>query len=161
MTPNNRPLQGIPASPGIVLGRAKVLSEHVETQPCNCLLYSPEEIDVEQDRFLKAVEQAEADLIALRESLSPEYQEHGHLLDVQILMLKERMIFQETSGSSGRSATMPNGPCSRPGRRCGSCFRASATLISKAASRTRKRSIAACKAILPARRSGTFLPMSR
>ncbi len=96
MTPNNRPLQGIPASPGIVLGRAKVLSEHVETQPCNCLLYSPEEIEEQLGRFLKAVEQAETDLIALKDSLSPEYQEHGHLLDVQILMLKERMIFQET-----------------------------------------------------------------
>ncbi len=96
MTPHNRVIQGIPASPGIVLGRAKVLAEHAEAQPYNCVLYSPEEIEVELDRFLKAVEQAEADLIALRESLSPEYQEHGHLLDVQILMLKERMIFQET-----------------------------------------------------------------
>ncbi|MHB8067200.1 MAG: phosphoenolpyruvate--protein phosphotransferase [Desulfobaccales bacterium] len=96
MTPNNRVIQGIPASPGIVLGRAKVLAEHVESQPFYCLLYSQEEVEVELDRFLKSVEQAEADLIALRESLSPEYQEHGHLLDVQILMLKERMIFQET-----------------------------------------------------------------
>jgi hypothetical protein len=96
MTPNNRVIQGIPASPGIVLGRAKVLAEHVESQPFYCLLYSQEEVEVELARFLKSVEQAEADLIALRESLSPEYQEHGHLLDVQILMLKERMIFQET-----------------------------------------------------------------
>ncbi len=96
MTPHNRLLQGIPASPGIVLGRVKVLAERAEAQPFYCLLYSPEEINGELDRFLKAVEQAEADLIALRDSLSPEYQEHAHLLDLQILMLKERMIFQET-----------------------------------------------------------------
>ena len=92
----NLVLQGIPASPGIVLGRAQVLTEKVETQPQYCLLYSPEEISDEVGRFLKAVERAETDLIALKESLSPEYQEHAHLLDLQILMLKERMIFEET-----------------------------------------------------------------
>ncbi|OGP69072.1 MAG: phosphoenolpyruvate--protein phosphotransferase [Deltaproteobacteria bacterium RBG_13_60_28] len=95
MTRQNRILQGIPASPGIVLGRAKVLADR-EAQPFYCLLYSPEEINGELDRFLKAVEQAEADLISLKDSLPPEYQEHAHLLDLQILMLKERMIFQET-----------------------------------------------------------------
>jgi len=68
----------------------------VEAQPYYCLLYSPEEISEELGRFLKAVEQAEADLISLKASLPPEYQEHAHLLDLQILMLKERMIFQET-----------------------------------------------------------------
>ncbi|MEW6659405.1 MAG: phosphoenolpyruvate--protein phosphotransferase [Thermodesulfobacteriota bacterium] len=96
MTPHNRLLQGIPASPGIVLGRAKVLAERVEAQPYYCLLYSPEEINNEIGRFLKAVEQAEGDLISLKASLPEEYQEHAHLLDLQILMLKERMIFQET-----------------------------------------------------------------
>ena len=96
MTSQNRIIQGIPASPGIVLGRAKVLAEKVEAQPCYCLLYAPEEIEAELDRFLMAVEQAEADLVALKESLSPEYQDHAHLLDLQILMLKERMIFDET-----------------------------------------------------------------
>jgi phosphotransferase system enzyme I (PtsI) len=96
MTHEIRVLQGIPASPGIVLGRAKLLAEKVEAQPFYCLLYSPGEINEEIDRFLKAVEQAEADLITLKESLSPEYQEHAHLLDLQILVLKERMIFQET-----------------------------------------------------------------
>ncbi|MDD2901165.1 MAG: phosphoenolpyruvate--protein phosphotransferase [Syntrophales bacterium] len=96
MTSQNRVIQGIPASPGIVLGRAKVLAEKVEAQPYYCLLYAPEEIDEELSRFLKAVEQAEVDLIALKESLSPEYQDHAHLLDLQILMLKERMIFEET-----------------------------------------------------------------
>jgi phosphotransferase system enzyme I (PtsI) len=96
MTRDNRVLQGIPASPGIVLGRAKVLAEKVEAQPYYCLLYSPEEINSEIGRFLKAVEQAESDLIILKKSLSPEYQEHAHLLDLQILVLKERMIFEET-----------------------------------------------------------------
>lgn len=96
MTNQNRVLQGIPASPGIVLGRVKVLAEKLEVQPFYCLLYAPEEIDDELDRFLKAVEQAEVDLLALKESLSPEYQEHAHLLDLQILLLKERMIFEET-----------------------------------------------------------------
>jgi phosphotransferase system enzyme I (PtsI) len=96
MTPRNRIIQGIPASPGIVLGRAKLLADRVESQPFYCLLFSPEEINQELGRFLLAVEQAEADLVSLKKSLSPEYQEHAHLLDLQILMLKERMIFQET-----------------------------------------------------------------
>jgi phosphotransferase system enzyme I (PtsI) len=96
MTRQNLVLEGIPASPGIVLGRAKVLAERLEAQPYYCLLYSPEEVSDEIGRFLKAVEQAEADLIALKASLSPEYQEHAHLLDLQILVLKERMIFEET-----------------------------------------------------------------
>ena len=65
MTPKNLVLEGIPASPGIVLGRAKVLADKVEAQPYYCLLYSQEEINGEIGRFLKAVEQAEADLIAL------------------------------------------------------------------------------------------------
>jgi phosphotransferase system enzyme I (PtsI) len=96
MTRQNRILQGIPASSGIVLGHAKVLAERHDTQPFYCLLYSPEEINGELDRFLKAVEQAEADLVSLKEALPQEYQEHAHLLDLQILMLKERMIFEET-----------------------------------------------------------------
>lgn len=96
MTRKNLVLEGIPASPGIVLGRAKVLAEKVEPQPYYCLLYSQEEINDEIGRFLKAVEQAEVALISLKASLSPEYQEHAHLLDLQILVLKERMIFQET-----------------------------------------------------------------
>jgi phosphotransferase system enzyme I (PtsI) len=96
MTRKNLVLEGIPASPGIVLGRAKVLAEKVEAQPYYCLLYSQEEINDEIGRFLKAVEQAEVALISLKASLSPEYQEHAHLLDLQILVLKERMIFQET-----------------------------------------------------------------
>jgi phosphotransferase system enzyme I (PtsI) len=96
MTPKNLVLEGIPASPGIVLGRAKVLADRLEAQPYYCLLYSPEEVSDEIGRFMKAVEKAEADLIALKANLSPEYQEHAHLLDLQILVLKERMIFEET-----------------------------------------------------------------
>lgn len=93
----NRVLTGIPASPGIVLGRAKVLSDLAEVQPpLPRLLYTPEEVAAELERFQAAVEQTEEELTLLREEMTASLPDQAHILDLHLLILKDRLFLGET-----------------------------------------------------------------
>lgn len=94
MTAPNRILQGIPASPGIVLGRAHVLTQ--EGQISTRLLYTSKEVDAELQRFRRAVDQTEEELHRLKEEISTDLKEHAHILELHLLILRDRMLFQET-----------------------------------------------------------------
>jgi phosphotransferase system enzyme I (PtsI) len=96
MNQKNRILQGIPASPGIVLGRAQVLSERSGAQAPLRLLYTEKEVSEEMDRFRLAVDRTEEELIRLKEELPIELQEHGHLLELHLVILRDRRLYQET-----------------------------------------------------------------
>ncbi len=65
MTAENHHLQGIPASPGIVMGRAWVLSDRGEVKGRFRLLFTEEEQAHEVDRFQAAVDQTQEDLTRL------------------------------------------------------------------------------------------------
>jgi phosphotransferase system enzyme I (PtsI) len=94
MTQENRILQGIPASPGIVVGRARVLS--VDAQISSRLLYTKQDVAEEQERFKEAVEQVEAELTRLKDEISGDLKEHVHILDLHLLILRERMFYAGT-----------------------------------------------------------------
>jgi phosphotransferase system enzyme I (PtsI) len=96
VTQKNRILQGIPASPGIVLGRAQVLGDRVGAQASLRLLYTENEVAEELERFRQAVDRTEEELARLKEDLSPELQEHAHLLELHSIILRDRRLFQET-----------------------------------------------------------------
>jgi len=66
MNQKNRILQGIPASPGIVLGRAQVLSERSGALAPLRLLYTEKEVSEEMDRFRLAVDRTEEEIIRLK-----------------------------------------------------------------------------------------------
>uniref|UniRef100_A0A7V4GA54 Phosphoenolpyruvate-protein phosphotransferase n=1 Tax=Desulfobacca acetoxidans TaxID=60893 RepID=A0A7V4GA54_9BACT len=95
MHTSNRILQGIPASPGIVIGRARVLSDRGNIQEHFRLLYSEEEQTQEVARFLAAVDQAQEDLTRLKEDMEEEFPEHSHLFELHRLLLKDQMLFDE------------------------------------------------------------------
>jgi phosphotransferase system enzyme I (PtsI) len=96
MNQKNRILKGIAASPGIVLGRAQVISERPGGTASLRLLYTENEVSDELDRFRLAVDRTEEELIRLKEELPGELKEHGHLLELHLVILRDRRLYQET-----------------------------------------------------------------
>ncbi len=96
MTTENHFLQGIPASPGIVIGRAWVLSDRGEVKGRFRLLFTEEEQAHEEDRFQAAMDQAHEDLTRLRQEMAVEFPEHAHLLELHLFILKDQMLNDET-----------------------------------------------------------------
>jgi len=92
----NRILQGIPASPGIVVGRAHLLTDRGETQGRFRLLFTEEGTAAEVGRFQAALDQAHTDLNRLKGEIAAEYPEHAHLLELQLFILKDQMLHDET-----------------------------------------------------------------
>lgn len=95
MTPKNHYLQGIPASPGIVIGRAFVLSDRGEIKGRFRLLFTEEEQAHEVARFQTAMDQAHEDLTRLHRDISAEFPEHAHLVELHLLILKDQMLCDE------------------------------------------------------------------
>ena len=96
MTAENHYLQGIPASPGIVIGRAWVLSDRGEIKGRFRLLFTEEEQAHEVDRFQTAMDQAHEDLTNLHQEIAAEFPEHAHLLELHLFILKDQMLNDET-----------------------------------------------------------------
>ena len=95
MTEKNRILKGIPASPGIVIGRARVVSDLGDFKASYRLVYTEKEKAAEVKRFEGAVDQAHADLTHLKEKLEADFPEHTHLLELHLLILKDQMLYDE------------------------------------------------------------------
>lgn len=91
----SRTLSGIPASPGIVVGRARVLSDRGDIVARFRLLFTDQEKAQELARFQGAVDQAEEDLTRLKGEIFQDFPEHAHLLDLQLLILKDQMLYGE------------------------------------------------------------------
>ncbi len=96
MNQKNIILRGIPASPGIVLGRAQLFSDRAGPQSTYRLLYTPEEVAVELQRFKDAVDRTEEELSRLKEEAATKLKEHAHLLETHLIILRDRMLFQES-----------------------------------------------------------------
>src|SRR5665647_1249441 len=77
MTRKNRLLEGIAASPGIVMGPAHVLTQ--EGQVSTRLLYNDQEVAEELTRFNRAVDQTEEELTRLRSEIAEDLKEHAHI----------------------------------------------------------------------------------
>ncbi len=94
MTRKNRVLEGIAASPGIVMGPAYVLTQ--EGQVSTRLLYTDQEVAEELERFNRAVDQTEEELTRLRREIAEDLKEHAHILELHLLILRDRMLLLET-----------------------------------------------------------------
>ena len=94
MTRKNRLLEGIAASPGIVMGPAHVLTQ--EGQVSTRLLYTDQEVAEELKRFNRAVDQTEEELTRLRGEIAEDLKEHAHILELHLLILRDRMLLLET-----------------------------------------------------------------
>jgi phosphoenolpyruvate-protein phosphotransferase (PTS system enzyme I) len=94
MTRKNRLLEGVAASPGIVIGPVRVLTQ--EGQVSTRLLYTDQEVAEELERFNRAVDKTEDELTRLRQEIADDLKEHAHILELHLLILRDRMLLLET-----------------------------------------------------------------
>ncbi len=88
-------IEGLPASPGIVIGKAFILDTerpHVEEEPI-----PPEDIEEEIGCFISAVEDTKNELVRLRSSLEEELGEtHAMIFDPHLMILEDSMVIDGT-----------------------------------------------------------------
>ena len=87
-------LKGIPAAPGIVIGKAHIFGKEdldVEKMPIN-----DEQVPLEISRFEDALIQTRQEIIALQRKIAAEMgSEHGEVFDAHLLVLEDRMLIEE------------------------------------------------------------------
>lgn len=89
-----RTMHGIAASPGIVDGRILVLRRRTLRAEWSHL--PQENVPDEIERFHRAVNRAEQDLITLRDQFADDLSDALSIIDSHILMVKDRMIVDRT-----------------------------------------------------------------
>lgn len=94
--PQNKVLKGIPASPGIVIGPAYVLRNSKKTRINHYYLSSVTQVPAEVERFREAVEATRREITTLKDSISPDFQDHAYILDTHLLILQDKLIYDAT-----------------------------------------------------------------
>ncbi len=88
-------IKGIPASPGVVIGRAFVLDTdrpHVSAETIE-----PGQIEGEVAAFTAAIEDVRSELAKLRSSLEEELgEEHARIFDAHLMILEDSMVVEGT-----------------------------------------------------------------
>ncbi len=91
----NRFLQGIGASPGIIIGKAYLLERSKVRLPQKRI--EADRVEAEIGRFLKAIEDSRDQIIAIKEKiLDPEVRQHSFILDVHLMILDDQMLISDT-----------------------------------------------------------------
>ncbi len=91
----NKLIQGVGASPGIVMGKAYLVERGKVRMPQKRI--SPEEVEAEVDRFLRAIQLSKDQLLEIKEKiLDPEVRRHAFILDVHLMILDDQMLIQDT-----------------------------------------------------------------
>ncbi|MDD5019936.1 MAG: phosphoenolpyruvate--protein phosphotransferase [Candidatus Omnitrophica bacterium] len=87
-------LKGIPAAPGIVVGRAFVFGrEDLDVAP---VAITEEQVPLEISRFEDALIQTRQEIIALQKKIAQDMgSEHGEVFDAHLLVLEDRMLIEE------------------------------------------------------------------
>ncbi len=87
-------LKGIPAAPGIVVGRAHIYGREdlvVDKSPI-----TDDQVPLEISRFEDALIQTRQEIIALQKKIAQEMgTEHGEVFDAHLLVLEDRMLIEE------------------------------------------------------------------
>ncbi len=85
-------LHGIPASPGIAIGKAYLL-EQEGIDVIEKRFVEPEHVNSEVIRFKEAVRKAQEHLQELIRKLPEEYRDNIYILDSHMMLLKDKMIY--------------------------------------------------------------------
>src|SRR5208337_4661311 len=88
-------IKGIGAAPGIAIGKAYLLERGRIPVP-RYRLFGDEAVHDECRRFEEAVAKAESDLESIKRSIKSEFREHARLLDVQLMILRDPSIYDES-----------------------------------------------------------------
>jgi phosphotransferase system enzyme I (PtsI) len=91
----NKFVQGIGASPGIIIGKAYLVERFKIRLPQKRI--GRERVEEEVRRFLRAIQESEDQLREIKEKiLDPEVRKHSFILDVHTMILKDEMLLQDT-----------------------------------------------------------------
>jgi len=91
----NKFIQGIGASPGIIIGKAYLVERFKIRLPQKRI--GRGRIEEEVKRFLRAIEESQNQLREIKEKiLDPEVRKHSFILDVHTMILKDEMLLQDT-----------------------------------------------------------------
>jgi phosphotransferase system enzyme I (PtsI) len=92
---NNVKLDGVAASPGIAIGRAR-LADRIKVSVAEEVI-SARDVAVEVGRFMAAIDSVREDLQSLKQHLEAEKgAEHLYVLDTHLLILDDAMLTEET-----------------------------------------------------------------
>jgi phosphotransferase system enzyme I (PtsI) len=87
-------LKGIPAAPGIVVGKAYLFDR--EDLDVERNLITEDQVPLEISRFEDALIQTRQEIIALQKKIAQEMgSEHGEVFDAHLLVLEDRMLIEE------------------------------------------------------------------
>lgn len=95
MEHTSKVIHGIGVSPGIAIGKAYLLERGRIPVPHSVLL-GEEAVAQECKRFEDSVSRAVSDLESIRQSIHPDYKDHFHVLEVHQMILKDRLLYDET-----------------------------------------------------------------
>jgi len=91
---NNMMLKGIPASPGIIIGKAFLLDSEEFTIPKRII--SDDQIAGEIARFEEALIQTRADILNIQKKIAKEMDsKHAEIFSAHLLVLEDRMLIEE------------------------------------------------------------------
>ncbi len=91
----NKFVQGIGASPGILVGKAYLVERLKVRLPQKKI--DPSHVEEEVRRFLNAIQESQDQLTEIKEKiLDPEVRKHSFILDVHLMILKDEMLLQDT-----------------------------------------------------------------
>ena len=91
----NKFVQGIGASPGIIIGKAYLVERFKIRLPQKRI--GRGRVEEEVKRFLRAIQESEDQLREIKEKiLDPEVRKHSFILDVHTMILKDEMLLQDT-----------------------------------------------------------------
>ena len=91
----NKFIQGIGASPGIILGKAYLLERFKVRLPQKRI--NRDQVEEEVRRYLKAIQESRNQLMEIKEKiLDPQVRRHSFILDVHLMILDDQMLLQDT-----------------------------------------------------------------
>jgi len=91
----NKFIQGIGASPGILIGKAYLIERSKVRLPQKRI--QPDQVEEEVKRFLKAIQESRNQLTEIKlKILDPEVRRHSFILDVHVMILDDKMLIQDT-----------------------------------------------------------------
>ncbi len=91
----NKFIQGIGASPGIIIGKAYLVERFKVRLPQKRI--DPGQVEGEVKRFLHAIQVSQDQLTEIKEKiLDPEVRKHSFILDVHSMILNDEMLIQDT-----------------------------------------------------------------
>lgn len=92
----NYPIRGIGVSPGIAMGKAFLLKRD-KINFSGEINITSDMIPEEVERFKKAIEKTREDLLAVKNKINEKgYQEAGHIIDAQLMIIEDKALFDRT-----------------------------------------------------------------